>query len=89
MCIKGCLGCKWILTQMAIEHDASPKHRQTNKFLGFGKFYGMILTDKGLILLVYSRGGGGQLVDFYDGGDHVHIWGLKFRKDEHIWGLRF
>ena len=34
-------------------------------------------------------GGGGQLVDFYDGGDHVHIWGLKFRKDEHIWGLRF
>ena len=32
---------------------------------------------------------GGKLVDFYDGGDHVHIWGLKFRKDEHIWGLRF
>ena len=27
---------------------------------------------------------GGQLVDFYDGGDHVHIWGLKFRKDEHF-----
>ena len=34
-------------------------------------------------------GGGGQLVDFYDGCDHVPIWGLKFRKDEHIWGLRF
>ena len=32
---------------------------------------------------------GGELVDFYDGGDHVHIWGLKFRKDEHIWALRF
>ena len=31
----------------------------------------------------------GKLVDFYDRGDHVHIWGLKFRKDEHIWGLRF
>ena len=31
----------------------------------------------------------GGLVDFYDGGDHVHIWGLKFRKDEHVWGLRF
>ena len=31
---------------------------------------------------------GGKLVDFHDGGDHVHIWGLKFRKDEHIWGLR-
>ena len=30
-----------------------------------------------------------KLVDFYDGGDHVHVWGLKFRKDEHIWGLRF
>ena len=28
-------------------------------------------------------------IDVYDGGDHVHIWGLKFRKDEHIWGLRF
>ena len=34
-------------------------------------------------------GGGRELVDFYDGGDHVHIWGLKFRKEEHIWGLRF
>ena len=22
--------------------------------------------------------GGGELVDFYDGGDHVHIWGLRF-----------
>ena len=32
---------------------------------------------------------GGQLVDFYDGGDHLHVWGLRFRKDEHIWGLRF
>ena len=31
----------------------------------------------------------GGLVDFYDGGDHVHIWDLKFKKDEHIWGLRF
>ena len=31
----------------------------------------------------------GELVDFFDGGDHVHIWGLKFRKDKHIWGLRF
>ena len=29
---------------------------------------------------------GGEIVDFYDGGDHVHIWGLKFKKDEHIWG---
>ena len=29
---------------------------------------------------------GGGLVDFCDGGDHVHIWGLKFRKGEHIWG---
>ena len=29
-----------------------------------------------------------ELVDFYDGGDHVHIWDLKLRKDEHIWGLR-
>ena len=27
---------------------------------------------------------GGKLVDFYDGGDHVHIWGLKFRKDEYL-----
>ena len=34
-------------------------------------------------------GSGGQLIDFYDEGDHVHIWGLKFRKDEHIWGMRF
>ena len=44
-------------------------------------------------LSIFPQGGGGggrgQLVDFYDGGDHVHIWGLKFRKDEHIWGLRF
>ena len=40
------------------------------------------------VLLTDSRGGG-ELVDFYDGGDHVHIWGLKFRKDEHIWSLRF
>ena len=31
----------------------------------------------------------GGLVDFYDGGDYVHIWGLRFRKDKHIWGLRF
>ena len=27
---------------------------------------------------------GGKLVDFYDGGDHVRIWGLKFRKDEYL-----
>ena len=26
----------------------------------------------------------GELVYFYDGCDPVHIWGLKFRKDEHI-----
>ena len=32
---------------------------------------------------------GGKLVAFYDGGDNVHIWGLKLRKDEHSWGLRF
>ena len=31
-----------------------------------------------LAALVCPRG---ELVDFYDGGDHVHIWGLKFRKD--------
>ena len=31
----------------------------------------------------------GGLVDFNDGGDYVHIWGLKFGKDEQIWGLRF
>ena len=29
---------------------------------------------------------GGELVDIYDGGDHIHIWGLKFRKEEYIWG---
>ena len=34
-------------------------------------------------------GGGGELVDFYDEGDRVHIWGLKFRKNKHIWGQRF
>ena len=33
--------------------------------------------------------GAGELIHFYDGGGHVHIWGLKFRKDEHIWGLKF
>ena len=26
----------------------------------------------------------GKLVDFYDGADHVHIWGLKFTKDEYL-----
>ena len=30
-----------------------------------------------------------ELIDFYDRGDHVHIWGVKFWKDEHIWGLTF
>ena len=39
--------------------------------------------------MVPEGGGGCELLDFYDGGDHVHIWGLKFRKDEHISGLRF
>ena len=29
-----------------------------------------------------------HLIDFHNGGDHVHIWDLKFEKDEHIWGLR-
>ena len=33
--------------------------------------------------------GGGELIDFYDGGDHIHIWGLKFRTEKHIWGLEF
>ena len=27
-----------------------------------------------------GEGGGGELVDFYDGGDHVHIWGLNLGK---------
>ena len=52
-------------------------------------------------LLHFPGGGGGELVDFYDGGDHVHIWGLRFwglkkniwgvrlTASQHIWGLRF
>ena len=32
--------------------------------------------------LDFSPGGRGELVGFYDGGDNVHIWGLKF------WGLK-
>ena len=32
---------------------------------------------------------GRGLVDFYDWGGHVHIWGLKFWKDKHVWGLKF
>ena len=34
--------------------------------------------------LLESHSPGGKLVDFYYGRDHVHIWGLKCRKDEHI-----
>ena len=39
---------------MAIEFDATPKHRQRNKFLG--KFYGIILTDNGFVDLLLLFG---------------------------------
>ena len=33
--------------------------------------------DNGVVCIGKETQGGGGLVDFYDGGDHVRIWGLK------------
>ena len=52
-------------------------------------FHNYLFLDKFNSDLAQGFKLGRELVDFYDGGDHVHIWGPKFRKDEHIWGLRF
>ena len=37
---------------------------------------------------VFRRGGGG-LLDFWNGGANVFIWGLPFGAGEIIWGLIF
>ena len=54
-----------------------------------GNVFIFIYSTGEILLVATCAFPGGQLVDFYDGGDRVHIWGLKFRKDQHIWGLGF
>ena len=46
-----------IRSQMATQLDTSPKHRQTNKYLGSGKFYSVILTDSSFayLMLLFGR----------------------------------
>ena len=59
--------------------------------LAYFSLYLFVSYELSVLILVYRvfkvkrNEWGLLLVDFYDGGDHVHMWGLKFRKDEHIW----
>ena len=32
---------------------------------------------------------GGRVLDFWNGGANVLIWGLQFGEEEIIWGLKF
>ena len=49
----------------------------------------MGLVFKNLIFVTINLPLGVELLDFWNGGANVFIWGLKFGTGEIIWGLKF